>query len=201
MKRVILLFLALTITVTGIGIAYWYFQNKPVAFTLEQSGYRVEIYGEKENRLSTLTSSDTVRLTEGSYSYKIIGDNYDPEAVAFDVKGSTTNITVTPKRSQAYLDSQLSSERSVITASLQQAFPSISYTFTTLKLYEQGQWAAGTLQLVGNPRQLPDTYRFILEKVGSNWTVRVSPRIVITVSDFPNIPKSIIFDLYSANSL
>lgn len=199
MKRIILVVAALFLVIIGMSVGLWFIQNKPVQFTLNGSGYTVEILNDRDKTLQPLTSSRTIRLSEGKYSYKVIGNDYDNSANQFTVKGSDTTVSVTPKRSVSYLTQLLDTERGAIETALKNNTPTVTYTVSSLSLYEQGEWAAGRLQLSGNPRQLRDTYRFILKKQGESWTVVVSPRIVVEVSEFSSVPKDIIYSLYSAN--
>lgn len=199
MKRIILAVAALFLVIIGVSVGLWFIQNKPVQFTLNGSDYTVEILNDKEKTIQTLTSSKTIRLSEGAYSYKVTGSDYDNSANQFTVNGRDTVISITPKRSSSYLSQMLDKERSAIETVLKNAIPSVTYTVSLLSLYEQGEWAAGQLQLSGNPRQLRDTYRFILKKEGESWIVVVTPRIVVEVSEFSSVPKDIIYSLYSAN--
>lgn len=199
MKHIILAVAALFLVIIGVSVGLWFIQNKPVQFTLNGSGYTVEILNDKEKTVQTLTSSKTIRLSEGAYLYKVVGNDYDNSANKFTVKGGDTTVSVTPKRSVSYLTQLLDKERGAIETTLKNTTPTVTYTVSSLSLYEQGEWAAGQLQLSGNPRQLRDTYRFILKKEGESWTVVVSPRIVVEVSEFSSVPKDIIYSLYSAN--
>lgn len=199
MKKIIPVVILLIVAIIGTCIGVWFMSNKPVQFTLNGNDYTVGIYDTKDTSIRTLKTSETIRLPEGSYTYKVEGTNYDTSATQFTVTGNETVVSITPKRSVSYLAELLNKERSAIETILKNTYPAVAYTVTSLTLHGQGEWAAGQLQLSGNPRQLRDTYRFILKKEGESWKVIVSPRITIEATEFPSVPKELINDLYSAN--
>jgi hypothetical protein len=171
--------------------------HKTVSFTLEESGYTVEIT-QDDKVMNRIAKTSDVRLKEGDYSYRIIDQGYDTTRTDFSIKSNDINITVTPQLSSEKLGELLMNERSDIASVLLTAYPSSNISIDTLKLYKKGEWAAGTLQNQINPRQIPDTYRFILEKKDNQWNIVVSPRIAIKRADFPSIPADIIYSLYSS---
>jgi hypothetical protein len=197
-KNIVVIGIILIVAIIGFGVLFWFVQNKPVRFTLEGNGYSVIIYDDENKQITTIPNSGTIRLTEGTYTYKVSGDMYDDGLIDFTVQGQTTDVKVSPKLSSGRLNELLAKEQLPIETSLKNQYLATTYTITALSLYEEGDWAAGTLQLVVDPRQLPDTYRFVMKKEGQNWKVVVTPRIVITQADFPNVPKNILHSLYSA---
>lgn len=199
MKKIITIVLLPIVAVIATSVGVWFITNKPVTFTLNGADYTVSIYDTKDTSIRTLKTSETIRLPEGSYTYKVTGTNYDSSATQFTVKGDTTDVSITPKLSASYLAELLTKERGSIETVLKNSYPTTTYIVTSLSLYEQGEWAAGQLQLGGNPRQLRDTYRFVLKKEGESWKVIVSPRIAIEASEFSSVPKAIIDALYSAS--
>ncbi len=185
--------------IVGVFIAADQLNRRIVNFTLQDSGYTVEIT-QKNNTVGKLTNSSSLRLKDGDYSYHITTEGFDTTKTDFTVKGSDVSITIIPQLSAEQLRTVLDTERTAILDVLRTAYPGTQVTFTSLQLYKKGEWAAGTLQKIITPRQIPDTYRFVLEKKNNTWSIVIPARIAIKKTDFPNVPADIIYSLYRSAS-
>jgi hypothetical protein len=198
-RSVVIIGIILVGAIVGFSVLFWFIQNRPVRFELEGEGYSVAVYNEDDSVINTVTASGTIRLSEGEYSYSVNGETFDNTKIAFSVEGQDTEVVVRPSLSNSRLSELLSAERERIEVALNNRYSSVPYTIIGLSLYEEGDWAAGTLQPTVDPRQLPDTYRFVLKKEGSEWIVVVPPRIAILQTEFPDVPREILYSLYTSN--
>lgn len=188
----------ITLVVIGAIVAVVYILGfKTVTFNLQKSGYEVVVQDSDEKQVATFSESSSIQLREGSYSYKVVADNFDTTLVEFTVADQPLTITVNPQYSKTYLDDLLQKEDSELRKLITSEYNSQSnITITNLKLYEDGNWAAGTLTPETHPRQLPDVYRFVLHKSNGQWKVIIPPTIAINKETYKNVPTSILYALY-----
>ncbi len=196
-KNFIIIGILLVVVIAGLVIAWEAFSYKNVQFKLKGKEYVVDIYNEDEKKVSSVSDSGVIKIKEGPHSYRVSGDKYNGEAVEFSVKGNDTVVEIYPQYSNGYLLDLLRNERSSIEAILSSTYQTQKYTIQTLRLYQQGQWAAGTLNVSRDPRQLPDTYRFVLQKVNDIWMIVVPPQIAVNKTQYKNVPEAILYSLYT----
>lgn len=190
-KLIISVFVLIVIAIVSIFI--FTHSKQVVAFTLEGSGYTVEITTEKGGTITQLDSSGDVSLRKGNYLYRVIGEGYDAKVEPFTVNGDI-EITVTPQYLESYLPKLVEKERDVILSILTKEYSKVgAITIDKLSIDASAKWAYGTLYINSNAS---DLYRFIMKKDKSSWTTAITPSIAINKNDIQNIPEDIIYSLY-----
>lgn len=199
-KKIIIVFISLIIVMVLGAVAFNYLLKKDVRFTLNDTGYTVAIYKD-DKKVDTLGESSTVRLSKGSYTYTVTGDNYKSTTEDFMVD-TDKEVTVTPQYLDEYKAAQLQKEEPSIRAALTNKFPALFSNFHIyeINLYEKSTWAAGILAETVDRRSNPDYYRFVLQKQNDTWNVIVEPQIVISSAKYPEVPKDIINSLYTEST-
>lgn len=202
-KKIILIVILLAVIGTGIFIASEMLSYKHVEFAFKDGTYDVEVFqGDNNNSIARFSSTKTLSLKPGTYSYKVLGDGdmYSDTPISFEVSDTNDKqiITVTPWYSDSYLSKQLQEQHDAITHIITNTFAplNILYTIESLSLDQTTKWAYGTLAVKGNPKDLPDFYRFVLHKKNNNWEVVVPPQIVIQRSAYPTVPEAVLNALY-----
>lgn len=190
-KLIIILVVAVAAVIAALFLSD-FLQQKTVTFTLRDQGYSVEI-GNTTSTITSFDSSSAVRLKPGSYYYAVVGENFSTQRTPFTVTEDET-ITVQPVYSDSYL-ANLSSEASAeIITLITTSYPQIAGRFITdePKLLMKGDWAAGKLTQDVDPRQSPDVYRYIVQKVNGSWRIVAEPELTISKYTHPNIPLTVI---------
>lgn len=198
MKRLIIISTITLVVIIGGIVLVNYLNQRTISVTLPGSGYSVDILN-SDKKVTSLASSGDVRLADGEYVYKVVGDGYASDPVAFTVTREAEPVTVEARYSSEKLDALLESERGSITNALVARYPDIfsNFSFYQLKLYDQGEWAAGILNQIVDRRDSPDYYRFVAHKVSGVWVIAVPPQIAIERSAYPEVPADIVYSLYT----
>ena len=199
MKKTLIIISVLLFTIViGLAVAWEAFSYKTVQFELNSKDYSVDIVTPEGKKVESISQTAEVKLKEGDYNYKVIGEKFSDKGIKFTVKGNDTFVEVDPPYSDEYLSDLLKEERSDIEAIIKSTYKGQpTYSIQTIKLYQRGEWAAGTLQTTTDPRQIPDNYRVVLQKVNDIWTIIVPPQIAINKAEHKNVPESILYALYS----
>jgi hypothetical protein len=198
MKKIIIICTIVGIVlIAGIFIITDLLSNRTVIFNLTGSGYTVVVLDKNASQIKNITTSTNLQLKEGEYSYKVLGDTYSNDAVSFSVS-SNTSITVSPLYSDQYLASLLEKESSAINKVLLAKYPVIlnDFKIKSLNLYEKGDWAAGKIETKTTGAEQPDVYRFVLQKINSQWNIVVPPQISINRDLYKQVPIDILYNLY-----
>ena len=201
-KRLIISLIIIVIVVLAILGVVEALSYKKVSIQFKGDGYTASIINADNKTVSTVSSSATIQLKEGDYTYKVNGANFDNSAQSFTVKGNSTDVVIDPQYSSDYLNNLLSNEQDSIETVLKNSYPQYAsqLTFNTLKLYDKGEWAAGTFSYSVDPRDIPDVYRFVLMKENSVWQIVVSPQIAINKAGYKTVPDYILNSLYSSTT-
>lgn len=199
MKKISLSLLFIILAgVAGIAI-YRAVQYRTVSFTLNgDSSYSVAVENTEGTRVATVESSGSVSLHKGDYFYFVEGTNFDNTKYPFTVGSESSVITVEPLFSRSYLAAQLIEQQVAIKSVLSSTYPALApaMNFTSLQLYEKGEWAAGVFSYAADPRDIPDNYRFVLKKSDETWRLVVPPQIAINKNNYKDVPVSILNSLY-----
>lgn len=104
--------------------------------------------------------------------------------------------TPTPSASkEPTTEEKLTSERDTIDGVLIEKYPLIatSYVINKGELYEEGKWYGTTLTYKGADLDNRDTLRVLLEKKNGVWILLTTPpRPLLSVKEFPDVPKSVL---------
>lgn len=196
MKKIILFSLIGILLVTGAFIAIDYLNKKVVSFNFDNTDYSIDILDKSENKIAQIGKSGDLRLANGDYSYRVIGDGLDRNAVAFTVKDKPLKVTVTSELSDQKRKEILSQQEPNIELVINTNYSGkAGFTIDNISLHERGDWASASL-IVDIPQQAPDTYRVVLHRENDLWKVKVPPTIAINKSQYKDVPEAILYSLY-----
>jgi hypothetical protein len=198
----IIISLLLALVLVGGGFFLYNYQAsfRTVDITLKQPDMTIRIYTDSEaietdKPLATIDKSTSISLREGAYVYVPDSDKVEKTAIAFEVSAEPTDLTVDPSYSDAHLASLLESEMPTIRQLLNSRYqPEISsYTVESARLFDKGEWFAAALvpKIIKETGQA-DIYRVVLHKQNSSWEIIAAPDLVLTSSDYPDIPRYIL---------
>ncbi|HEX6416323.1 MAG TPA: hypothetical protein VFZ62_02245 [Candidatus Saccharimonadales bacterium] len=208
MKKLVILSIAIILlaAATFAGLAYYNSFHK-VTVTLSsdvkaaliykinpEEGHNHEVHGDE---LQKLTASGELSLQNGSYFIIPEGEKVAKDEIAFTVKDEDTSVSVTPGYSKEYLASVLKTEQPAINEAIGEAFPAQMQSHTVEKgtIFKKGEWF-GALLVSNNPnldlRSQTDFYRIILNKVDGSWKIVGTPQLVLTTSEFKDVPDDIL---------
>jgi len=166
---------------------------RDVSVVLKDPDAAVEIYTSNNQKITTVSADELIRLKVGDYYYKPVNEKFSTENIPFTVEDTTT-IEINPFFSPSYLANLLIAQQNDIRATLVSSYPSIaaSYIVGDDLLSHQGQWySAKLVQRVSGGNQ-PDIYRIILKKDAEIWNVAVAPQLIISKSENPDVPVDVI---------
>lgn len=167
-----------------------------VGFIVKQPNLTVSVYTKSDKtKINSFTSEKfSLSLPKGGYYYTINGKNIDGGAINFNVDKSDITINIDPDYSSAYLSSLLATEQDSILSVIKNTYPAIisNYTISDAKLFKKGEWYGAIIRQVVDPRSTADQYRVILKKENGKWAMVHYPEIVVTKTNFPNVPIEIL---------
>lgn len=194
MNKKITLVILLAIIGTIIFGFIEYFSYRTVAIEFIKPDLSITIYNSTDNKITSLDKNENIKVKEGSYYYIPTSDSFNSDKVYFLVTNNNSVVEINPAYSNTRLSTLLDKEGSKIHSSLTSKYPAIvgGYVIGDEKLYNHGDWYSARLIQRPQGTDEPDIYRVILKKDNNVWKVVVSPRLIISVQDFPEIPTSYI---------
>ncbi len=200
-KTIIIGVISLLVIIAGIITIIELSSYRTVNVSVKGEGYSVEILNNEDAVINTLTETGSLRLKEGSYGYKTIGEQYSDTVTYFTVDRNNTSILIDPSYSDEYFERVLQEESPQIQQIITTSYPFVngSYIINNLTLHKKGEWLTGELITVVDRRDDPDIYRFVMKKENNVWNFIVSPRIAIDKNSAASVPEDILYSLYSAD--
>ncbi len=212
MKKNTLIIASIVILLIAAGIGlYLYSQTfHAVSIVFKQDNISAKLYksigdtdsdDDKGPELKILTKSESISLQDGEYFLVAEGETIATTPIGFTVQGKDTTVEVDPSYSQSYLKRQLEGQVATIHALIKQKYPTIiaDYTIQEGQLYQKGDWYGTVLtKNISDQRDVADFYRVVLHKNSTTWEVIDSPVLVLTSSEFKNVPIDV---LKSINTL
>ncbi len=197
-KRIILLIGATITSVIIIGllignIGSGYYHD--ITFKTDKSGLTVELYGSDKKNIGSFTSSEYKKsLKDGDYYYAVKASGYDDSKIKFEVSGVAKDVNIKAVRSSGFLSSQYESQKDEILSVIRLTYKSTINNYDIIKgqLFGDGDWFGAIIKRKIDSRDITDLYRVILHKEDGAWVMIRYPEIVITKSNFPDIPSSVI---------
>lgn len=204
MKKVItiiavLVFLVIIATVASIVLGIM--NQKTAIFKLEGSGYTVRIYPQNSDQsIAELNSSKDISLDKGTYYYVVEGNNISETRQDFVVGEENSTVTVDPSYTGGYLAELALEELRPVRSLLESTYDTTidDYDIGSFYLYKRGEWGAGYLVQRVDPRQDPDVYRYVVQKIGDVWKIIASPELTISSFTYPDIPKEVLTSINSS---
>ena len=196
---IFLLVAAIAVVASIIGITF-YLSYKTVHVVFKEDNLAVSVYSDNDDKMADISSTSDITLREGNYYYTPTTDGFSSDKVYFTVKNNDTTVEISPAYSSTRLSDLLEKNKEAIHAALA-IYPLLSnYVIADESLYYYGEWySAHLVQRVSGTRE-PDVYRVILKKDDDTWKIAVSPRITISINDFPSIPDYVIRQVNKAPS-
>ena len=194
MKKIIIACIILILIPIGIYVVAENSKNKDVTFTLNDTGYTVAVFNDSDKKVLDLKASSKERLKEGVYHYQVNGKTFSDASIDFTVTNKDNLVTITPSYSEGYLNDLALDATPEIRSLIQATYPITvgGYLIQKPTLFQKGDWAAGYIVEDVDPRQAPDVYRYIAQKVNGKWAIIVKPQLTINARDYPKVPVTII---------
>jgi hypothetical protein len=200
LKKIITIYAFIAIVVIAIVVFLnWHFSFRDVSFVLSEGVTGVTIR-EVTTTTETMATSDiitfnenrTIRLRPGLYQVVPIGDVIDATPFSFGVDYAMT-VTVTPPYSKEYLNNLLVEELPAIRQVLLNSIDRVTENnIIHESMFIRGEWYGAVMRFSDATGERADYYRVILHKSEGSWGVATNPRIVLSYSLYPNVPKTII---------
>lgn len=144
----------------------------------------------------TLYKSGQIALPDGQYTAIPSGDTVLSDTISFTVNKNSTSFAINPDYTDEYLTTLLQTESASIRGAIQTAYPETteSYAINGVSLYGHGEWCIASLTTLDGGGS--DVYAVVLHKANGIWQLATKPGLHFTYSDYPAVPKDI---LYQAN--
>lgn len=200
-KKIIAFIVTIVILSSIIGVVAYILSFRTVTFAVGKKDLTLAIYiasdRDHKNRIGEIRDKDTLRLQEGSFQAIPTDPNYDNLPIYFNVEKSDKSVDLNPSYSQTRLDSLLEENLTTLRTLLISSYPQINKSFELAKgkLYREGQWYATTItQLPENRGDTGDIYHVILLKKDGQWSIVHKPTLVLTTTEFKDVPLDILQD-------
>lgn len=191
-RIIVLIIIALVIVGAVLGMNEL-LSYKKVSLVFKQSDVTISLYTAANKKLSSVSDNGTITLKTGQYYYVPTNQKYDASSVYFTVTGDQT-VEINPQYSATYLALLLTKQKDTIHAALTAAYPTLNagYIIGDEQLSHFGQWySAKLIERVSGGNE-PDVYRVILKNENNTWHIAVSPRLVVSIAEFPAVPADVI---------
>lgn len=181
-----------------------------VTLRVEQPNLTVDVFqqsqiaSDRSTKVTSLTSTQTLNLANGSYYYIATGKNIAPEVITFSITNNVV-IEINPNFTSDYLASQVASQIDQINNAIKQTYPLAAtpqYVINKGQLFLQGQWYATTLSDKRNSYKNPfDVYRVVMLNENNSWRAMTKPEISLSSVAYPGIPKIILSTINKVDPL
>ena len=180
-----------------------------VTFSFDKPDAHIAIYKsddkDKKSKLGEITKdTTTIRLQEGDYQAIVTDENYDNKPTNFTVKRENSDVSIDIAFSERYLEVLVERELPTINVAIRAAFPGQINRFSIEKgkLYDEGQWYTTTLiENPLHPSEEGDVYHLVVKKEGDDWKAVGKPTLVLTQSEFKDVPLTVLKEGNRQNSL
>ena len=201
-KKTIITLLVIGIILVGgcFGLVE-YLSYKTVHIVFKRDDLAITIYKDNNKKKADVSSSSDIMLKKGTYYYTPTTDVFSHDKVYFTINSDDTTVEISPAYSSARLSTLLSQDTATIHTILTSSYSMMSnYVIADETLYHHGEWYSARLIERVTGSNEPDVYRVILQKNNDTWKIVASPRLVISIKDFPNIPDYVIRQVNKAPS-
>lgn len=192
---IITISIILAIVIAAIGIGTYVLSFRTATFDIIPENLGVTVRDLDNQEKGSLDQDGSLQLQDGTYTATPNGESYSAVPIEFKIDGQDITVTVDPDFSESRLEELRKSEQPAITQVIQSTYSSAIGDFTIQPgtLYNRGEWYGGLLvQKPLGGGQLGDTYRVILKKENNKWIIAAEPKIVLSASDYPDIPRDIL---------
>lgn len=191
-KIAVVFFIAICI---GWLVVNFIFSHKKIHILLSGKDYNVEIRDTSGKRLHSISTSKSIVLREGTYSYSIAGVGYSSKSTQFTVEHNDQDVKIQPRYLESYLKQTTEKERQPVFSLIRKKYSSLNnIDMIEFSLDDKNIWGYGKIILNDNRNEV---YRFIVRRNNDLiWEIYISPRIVISNNDIEDTPKDIIHELY-----
>jgi hypothetical protein len=200
-KKLIITIIAV-IAIIGIvaSIVAYFLSFHTVTFTFKKSDMQAVIYKaddtEMKNKVAeNVKDNGTLHLQEGNYQAVPTGTKYATVSTYFSVNKSDSTVEISSSYSAEYLKSLFKEDLPAINNLITSRFSKVINGFTIQEgeLYDEGQWYTTTLtQIPEDIRDEGDIYHIVLLKENGTWKVIGKPTLVLTKSEYKDVPITIL---------
>jgi len=188
--------LALVITAASIGIyLLWSYilSFQTVTFSFDSSQGYIEITrGDTETFYPP--NGQSIELKKGEYRMTHVGDSLQKDVQNIRIDDDTSTIDVDFSFTQAYLNELYDKEKEAINTQLTDTYPTVTqrYNLSEARLYADGTIFGATLRAKDSSGDNSDSLRLLMQKESGNWRVTATPAPVLTVVQYPDVPRDIL---------
>lgn len=191
--------LALVIIAASIGIYFlWSYilSFQTVTFSFDSSQGYVEITRDGAEALYP-PNGQSIELKKGEYRMAHIGDSLQKDIQNIRIDDDTSTIDVDFSYTQTFLDKLYDKEKEVINTQLTRTYPSVTqrYNLSEARLYADGTIFGATLRAKDSSGDSSDTLRLLMQKKSDTWRVVATPAPVLTVIQYPDVPRDILLHI------
>lgn len=194
-KRIILSIIIILIGIAGALVFAYFSSFHKVSLSLGKDVTGITVHQEKGDETGRLAAAGDISLQNGNYYIVPEGEKISKEKIPFTVKDIDQSIEIDPDYSAAFLDDTLKKEQAAITSEMTTRFPLITQDYSVQggTLLHHGEWYGALLaKNVSDIRDVRDFYRILLHKESGSWKVINKPELVLTKSEFRDVPDKII---------
>jgi len=194
-KRIIISIVIILLGIAGM-VAFTYLSSlHKVSVTFSKDVTSATVYDEKGGEVKKIGKAGDITLQNGNYNIVPDGEKISKEKIPLVVKDTNQSINLDPDYSKDFLGNALKNEQTAITKEMTSSFPLIAtdYSIQDGTLLHHGEWYAALLtRNVSDIRDVRDFYRILLHKESDSWKVVEKPELVLTKSEFKDVPVKII---------
>lgn len=144
--------------------------------------------------INSLESGEKYRLEKGAYYIELSGKDVSKTLGGILLDDKPIEKSYMVSYTQLYLKNALVKEKDAIENAIITKYPKIPglYSFSNESLYGDGTWYAAALVYKNIDSLDRDTLRIVAHKVNGVWSEISAPRIVLSYTALPNIPRDVI---------
>lgn len=207
-KKIRLAFIAiLTIIMFWSIISYFKIFSPKIRFESEMSDHNfILIYPNKTTEVKFTTPFE-IKLDPGDYYVKSDSENYSNLPQKISIKQSQT-IKLDFDYSSKYYDEKFSSDIQKIHHQITTTYPktiqNFNFSIITGQFFQGGKYYVTAIGEINAKSEEADDniryfkgniYHIIFQKVGDNWQQVTHPELILTSTDYPNLPQQLIKEI------
>lgn len=186
MKRNLIAIISIVVVLVIGAIAYYFINQSrtyDTTFKLDPAIKSVAIRNTKTSDEVSATNSQVVKLRNGSYTYRMIGDNISNITRSFTIDSADSIITVSAVYTSEYLDKLAADIQPTIEAKLEKAYGTAMkhYVVNDIVVFDDAKWGGVVLAPSDmDPSNPSGLYRLLIEYKDETWQLNGAPHIALT---------------------
>lgn len=195
-NQLIAMFIALVIVIGGIITLSYVLSLHKVTFTNTESiAFSLSEKADgSDKQVSTISSSITVKLKNGTYCLVPKDTQYTQTPDCFTVKDKDLTKMLHPFYSTSKLSELQATEQSTLDSLITVKYGLLinNYVLKPGQLFERGDWYGATLTTKVAANDQGDVYRTILHKVNNVWVIVAYPQLAVSKAAYPTVPHDVL---------